>query len=153
MKEEKESIQAKSGSRTSLPGYIISVLLLVASPVVMFCAVQMITWLSGQKQLGHIMFRNVIKSLTEIPADYVIKKYVDLYSSAFCTDPHLSEDSMGSTGIWSTADRNYTGKLLCRYVPWAGIYAAGRSGNGNSSGCNGKLQFHGTAASQNNTVF
>lgn len=73
MKEEKESIQAKSGSRTSLPGYIISVLLLVASPVVMFCAVQMITWLSGQKQLGHIMFRNVIKSLTEIPADYVIK--------------------------------------------------------------------------------
>lgn len=39
----------------------------------MFCAVQMITWLSGQKQLGHIMFRNVIKSLTEIPADYVIK--------------------------------------------------------------------------------
>lgn len=73
MKEEKESIQAKSGSRTSLPGYIISVLLLVASPVVMFCAVQMITWLSGQKQLGHIMFRNVVKSLTEIPADYVIK--------------------------------------------------------------------------------
>lgn len=73
MKEEKESIQAKSGSRTSLPGYIISVLLLVASPVVMFCAVQMITWLSGQKQLGHIMFRNVVKSLTEIPVDYVIK--------------------------------------------------------------------------------
>lgn len=73
MKEEKESIQAKPGSRTSLPGYIISVLLLVVSPVVMFCAVQMITWLSGQKQLGHIMFRNVVKSLTEIPADYVIK--------------------------------------------------------------------------------
>ena len=73
MKEEKEGIQAKSGSRTSLPGYIISVLLLVASPVVMFCAVQMITWLSGQKQLGHIMFRNVVKSLTEIPVDYVIK--------------------------------------------------------------------------------
>ena len=45
----------------------------MAAPVIMFCIVQMITWLSRRRQLKRIMFRNVVKSLTEIPVDYVIK--------------------------------------------------------------------------------